>query len=343
MFRQVPGCSLIIIVLAALLGVASGAWGQEDTTEIPIDGSIHQPGEIVLIAQKSTVAYLIEMLPEDTVLEETEEPTVLTPTLYRDTSEGKISLLGYEISDSLGGLLAMAEGAFEARDYRAALDLYREMRQVDPKYYHALTLIGDAWFMMEEYDSAVVAFQRSIEENFIDYQSHWFLADSYWKLGEQEQALRELTIAHVLNRNHSKLKETLMARRKEIGRPWKDWEFKPQYILEKVGDQVHVAAKEGWLGYALVKALWKYEPGYREKMRGEKSDDSQWSMLEEKEALAQCTAFPEQHETLMSIIRSGYAFEFIYYEVMMTRYPSSTLMMPEPVSDRLIEYINTFH
>jgi tetratricopeptide (TPR) repeat protein len=294
------------------------------------------------MAEKSTVAYLLESLPGDSVLKE-DELMVLDPNIYQDTSDGHITLVAYVSSDSINALLATAEGAFAAKDYQAALMLYREMLDIDPQYYYALTLIGDAWYMLEEYDSAVVAFQRAIEKNYINYQSHWFLADTYWKLGEKEKAIKELTIAHVLNRNHSTLKETLMARREEIGRPWKDWEFKPQYILEKVGNRVHVAAKESWIGYALAKALWKYEPGYRQKMGGKESDTSEWSTLEEKEALAQLIPFPEEHETLLKIIDSGYVAEFIYYEIMAVRYPASVVMMPEPVSDRLIEYINTFH
>jgi tetratricopeptide (TPR) repeat protein len=326
----------------ALLGLASGAYSQEDTTEVSVDGSIHEPRELLQIAEKSSVLYLIELLPEDTLLEE-EGLTVLPPDYYRDTSGGDITLMKYETSDPVEALLATAEGAFGAKDYQSALKLYREMLKLDPQYYCVLTLIGDAWYMMEEYDSAVVAFQRAIEYNYINYQSHWFLADTYWKLGEKEKAVKELTIAHVLNRNHSTLKEVLMERREDIGRPWKDWEFKPQYILEKIGDSVRVAAKESWLGYALAKALWKYEPGYRQKMSQDASNSSQWSTLEEKEALFQCMAFPEQHETLMRILNSGYASEFLYYEIMATRYPATVLMMPEPVSDRLIEYINTFH
>jgi tetratricopeptide (TPR) repeat protein len=144
-----------------------------------------------------------------------------------------------------------------------------ELYNKDTTYFFALTLIGDCFYNLGDYENAIFYFDKAMARNFIDYDAHWFKADALKNLGDMDGALREITIAHLLNVNHESLNMVLRRYREIIGRPWKEMNFEPWYELEISGDSVFVKADPGWLGYASVKALWKYEPGYAESMIGE--------------------------------------------------------------------------
>ncbi len=59
----------------------------------------------------------------------------------------------------------------------------------------------------------------SFELNFADYNAHWFLADTYEKLGYMDEASREVTVAHLLNVNHKNLQKTIRYYLKKVNRP----------------------------------------------------------------------------------------------------------------------------
>ena len=352
------------LVIGLIVGVfavcAGGVWAQEeessdplqeirdDTMTVVIDGHLHSTREILKIMNNSNLVYELGILPEDTVLEEG-EPFVITETYQREESEDKITLFTSTLSDSAATLMRAGEDAFTAKDYPKALSLYRQALEQDSTSANGWTFVGDAFYMMGQYDSAVVAFKKAIELNYIDYDAHWFLADAYWELGNEIQALEEMTIAHVLNRNHVDLKGSLAIRRQQVGQPWKEWEFKPEYVLSSDGHNVTVRFKSDWMGYAMARALWKYEPRYREKMTGrepgEVMDSTTTSMLEERECLVPFLTIEDPFPELNKAVEAGYVDEFIWYEIWLKKYPVSLLMMPdiEEKVGRIVEYINKYH
>jgi hypothetical protein len=111
-------------------------------------------------------------------------------------------------------------------------------------------------------------FKKAIELNYISYDAHWFLADTEWELGNKETAMQEITMAHLLNVGHESLRNKMISCRQALKHDWKDWDYLPQYLLSQKGKEVSVDMDIEWLGYAIVKAIWKYEPGYAEKTSG---------------------------------------------------------------------------
>ena len=195
-------------------------------------------------------------------------PSVLSNQLYLKESGEGYSLVTFKLSELAQPIYNDAEEAFHKKDYTKAIELYNKVIQVQPNYYHAFTLIGDAYFSSEKYDSAIVYFKKAINNNFADYNAHWFLADTYNKCYIVDSALKEITIAHLLNVNHENLNKALRYYRNKNNRPWKEWSYVPQYTLSKDGNKVTINTTADWLGYALVKSVWKYEPGYAESMIG---------------------------------------------------------------------------
>jgi tetratricopeptide (TPR) repeat protein len=303
---------------------------------------IHIPAEIVAIMQNSPLTYQLDM---DNKLQapKIEAPVVLPNQLYLEKEGEGYSLREQHISKEAAEIVTNGEAAFEKKEYDTALELYLKAQAMAPNYYFATTLIGDIYFFKGEYEKAISFFLKAIEQNFIDCDAHWFLADSYWKLGKKKETVRSLTIAHLLNVNHEQVKKGVLLYRKEAGKPWKDRTYEPRYALEKEGDTVKVKFAEEWIGYALVKALWAYEPGYAESMLGSAPKSGSVSTLEEKEAVVAGLAGNKELEHIGKIIEDGYGNQFILYELFARRFPATIVLLPREEFMRLVEYVEKYH
>jgi len=214
---------------------------------------------------------------------------------------------------------------------------------ISPEYSSAYTYIGDAYYLLGDYSQARTNFEEAIKCNFIDYQAHWFLADALQQLGDSESAVKEITIAHLLNVNHPDIVNKLKQLRDIVNRPWKEWEFNPQYSLDNSNDTIFIKANPDWTIYALVKAIWKFEPGYAEKMVGPDRKNDIVIIPEEKEAIVGLVSGNEHFENIREIIEDGFFMEFVYYEIYAPIAPESMDLMPRDTFNRIIEYINRYH
>lgn len=324
----------------SMLVLLSGLWHLPAVTQVSQNPKLHTPAEIMSILEKSALTYEIgsdfTAAPEDS-------PVVLSNQMYLRMDEGGQSLLMFTISEEAQPLFDRAEEAFHSKDFSGAISLYRQMLVVQPDYLHALTLIGDAFFSMQQFDSAKVYFQQSIDRNFADYDAHWFLADTHAKLNDIDAATREATIAHLLNINHSKLQKVVRYFRQRGNRPWNEWSFTPEYTLSKNGDTVSVKTTTDWIGYALVKAVWAYEPGYATSMIGERNDSLLIKWPEEKEAMLTLLANKEKFKHISDIVEAGYFQEFVLYEITAKRHPGVLVLLPREGFMKVVEYVDKFH
>jgi tetratricopeptide (TPR) repeat protein len=313
--------------------------------EAPAEGSkpsLHTPDEIYKIMEKSSLTYEID-IKESLPPPAAESPRVLSSELLLTQQGDDLQLVAMTPSAGAREALDAAEQAFEKKEYASAIEGYRKVLEIDPSFVHALTLLGDVYYSRAEYDQAAESFQKAIDRNFADYDAHWFLADTEWKLGNKAQAIEEITIAHLLNVNHEKLKQALLRLRDEIGRPWKDWDYSPRFTLSRDGGKIKVVAQEGWIGYALVKAVWAYEPGYAESAAGPDYGKNAMTDQEEKEALLAVLNDPKSPQQLSRIVDDGYVNEFLYYEVLARGHPAAIVLLPRELFMRVVHYVDTYH
>ncbi len=304
--------------------------------------TLHTPEEIIDIMGKSKIVYTLDVLKEE-FPDSGSAPAVLSNQNYRVKNKDGFILNKYELTREESEILNKGEEKFKDNEFDQALTYYKQLHKMKPDYAYALILIGDVFFNQEKYDSARVYFQRAIEKNPISYTAYWFLADTYWKTGDRVEALNTITKAHVLNRNHPDLLNTLKYYRGKIGIPWHEWKFNPQYKLAKKGNRVIVKFKPEWTGYALVKALWKYEPGYAESMIGASPDDYAFNMTEEAEAVISLIAGNKEMGHIKKIINDGYFKEFFYYEIVARENPDALLLLSDDELDRVAEYVIRYH
>ena len=218
-------------------------------------GQIHSPEELFKILEESEISYALES--DEDIEPAGFEANQLSTNLVKVIKNGEEILTSFTLNDEAAEIWEEAEQSFAKAEFEQAIELYHQVLVADPAFTKAYTTIGNAYFNLEQYDSARFYLQKSIDNNFVDYQAHWFLASTEQKTGNDEKALREITIAHILNPGHTVLKRTLKLYRKRMDRPWDEWSIEPAFdLIEESEDEVRVRFANGWMMYALVKALW---------------------------------------------------------------------------------------
>lgn len=326
----------IIIFLLIFLGCSSQQSIKKET------GNINPPLQILKIMEESEIRYNID-IDENMTSNDTTKPIKLHNQYYIKHNGNAINLDEYNLSDDLSDSLNKAEKLFQNGQYKYAKKLYQYIYKKDTTYNYALTLIGDVFFMQGDLEKAKYYFKKSISKNFIDYSAHWFLADAYWKSGETKKAVKEITLAHIFNVNHEKLKKKLIYYRSETGNKFNNWIFKPIYSVSKQNGKVKIRFKMEWMGYAFVKAIWKYEPDYCKNKIGKSKKESEYNTLEEKEAILSYLVMNKEEDHINNIVMEGYIIEFILYEIIAKKYPRTLLLLPKDQQEKLFDYVNKYH
>lgn len=301
---------------------------------------LHSPDEILKIMEESELSYVIGELT-DSILE-IDSPIVLHNQYFILTHNDTNSLDEYIMSEQTTKLLQIGDKEFANKNFEAALKYYHQMLESQPEYSFALTMIGDAHYSIGNYDSAKVYFSRAVDRNFVDYSAHWFLADTYDKMGKLDSALKEISIAHLLNINHSVLKSKLQEYRESANHHWQEWDFNPQYQLSKDGDQIFINTHPDWIAYAMVKAVWEYEPGYAYKTSNE-PDSLLVNWPEEKEAIVSLLTDTTRNQRIYDIIEEGYFEEFVVYELVSKKHPIFLLLLSEENFWQIFDYVEKYH
>jgi tetratricopeptide (TPR) repeat protein len=307
------------------------------------EAKYHTPKELMDLVDKSKLHFVLGSLKERVALKPYEKLDS-TPLMYvKETREGP-SFACYPLSKENQKLFDEAENAFVMKKYDEALKIYNELEKKAPDFLCISTFIGDAYYNLKDYAQAKIYFEKTLKENFIDVHAHWFLADTLWHLGEKEKALKAITIAHLLNPGHAEIFKALQNYRKEIGRPWKDWQINPQVTLRKEGDKILVDTNKEWLIYGVTRALWEYEPGYAEKMGSPNTKNMLVNIDEEKESLyAFLAANPETQNDLIEIIKNGYGEPLVAYEIVACKRSDIFMNLSKESILNASVYIDNFH
>ena len=297
--------------------------------------------EIFKIMQDSKLVYEPD-IKEDSSFFNFPKYETISDQYYVTLNGDEIYLQTYSLSDKGKQSLDNGELAFAKADYDTAIKYYRDVLISDSGYYKAYTFIGDAYYAKENYDSAKYYFNYAIKHNYADYSAHWFLADAYQKTDDIDSAVKEITIAHLLNRNHQNLFERLKEYRELSGKKWNDWELNPVSNTYKKDGKVIIETTNAWMGYAFAEAVWKFEPGFTENIFGKPYDSTDMSYQKE----AACVVANLASESLkdgLKIAQDGYFEEMVWYEIMGRRYPASILILPREFFDKMVEYVNKYH
>lgn len=312
---------------------------------LPLFGqTLHTPAEIFEIMDKSSVVYELHPL-ETQIMPVNRTNNLNVNDSYRVEDASQIWSHEYEIDSVTESYYKQAEAYYHEREFIKAREIYLKALEADSSFYKVMTYIGQTYGIEKDFDTAIAWYKRTIALNYIDYMAHWFLADAYKVKGDLDKALDEITIAMILNRNNPRIEKSLKSIYALKKLDTDDWTFTPQIEIESVGENnVKIAFGEDWLGYAMVKALWNFEPGYKAAMGVE---EGAFSTLEEKESLASLmVTFDKkklkknpEFKALQMAVETGRIDEFIFYEIVLPEYPFVAYQLPESFINEIKDYV----
>jgi tetratricopeptide (TPR) repeat protein len=297
---------------------------------------IHSPAELIKIMNDSKLSYEIKVL--DKPIECMDYSDKLNyHDYYRVSKDSGLITYKFNPNNEAKQLFDRAEKEFQTKNIDNALIDYRLALKMDSSLSKIMTYIGQIYSNKGDYDNAIKWYKMAISKNYIDYMAHWFLADLYLDRKDFKNAVDEIVIAQILNRNNSRIKKSWINILEKAKRNTEDWCFKPQMEISKISDnKISVSISDKWTGYAVAKALWTYEPGYRELMG---VSQGQYSTIEDKECLISLLVGLEnakinikkdaQLRILKKAVENKHLDEYILYEIVLPKTPFVAFQLPE--------------
>lgn len=302
------------------------------------------PAEIINIMEQSKLLYEINLL-EKPISSPDYSLNLNTVNFYRKKTEDGFATMAIELPEEANAIKVEAEKAFREKKYSAAREGYQKILDLVPEYSKMLTYIGQTHMLEGNGTKAIECYQQAIDNNPIDYMAHWFLARCYVLKGEEEKALTHYLNAHILNRNHSLIHTEINELLAEKNLKLENWLFNPQVKLSNPEEgKVVLAYQQEWLGYAITKAVWEYEPNYR----SDKGEPEKFSMEEEKIALLSLYLGNAEKKTyeklpyllaLHNTIKKGTVDPYIIYEVFLPKEPFIAYQLPDSTLELIRNYI----
>ncbi len=305
---------------------------------------IHSPAEIFKIMEKSPVSYELNSLEKE-ILPKDRSDNLNYNHYYRVSDRGQISTFQYDMDSALQVCINKAEAYFQDKKFSLAREKYLEALKMDSSYFQVMTYIGQIYGIEGEFDKAIEWYNKTIDLNYIDYMAHWFLADAYKTKGELDKAVDEITIAMILNRNNPRIVNAMRDIYELKKLKADDWTFNPQIKIDSIGvNQVRILYDIDWLGYAMVKALWEYEPGYKKSMG---VSEETFSTIEEKECFVSLmTTFNKkklkkhpEFKALQLALDKDMIDEYIFYEIVLPEHPFVAYQLPTEFISGIKDYV----
>jgi len=303
------------------------------------------PAEILKVMEKSDLSYNLNELEGEITCQDQSKNTISDHYVLLTTETGK-SLGIQSIREDAKVEFDKAENFFSSGDWDSTVYYYQKALEKDPSVSYIMTYLGQMYGKKKLYSEAVVWYELAIKTNPLDFMAHWFLADTYWIMGKTDLAVTEITLAWILNRNNPRIKMSFFNIMRSAGYSDQDFDFCPQYTLEGNETGVDLKFHPAWAGYSMVKALWKFEPGYSESKGVKKGV---YSSQEEKEAMANLYAQLQNSpdlipnnpafSCLMAAVETDHFSDYYIFEVMMKVSPVISYSFPEDVLKSLKSYI----
>jgi tetratricopeptide (TPR) repeat protein len=307
---------------------------------------IHNPAEILKIMEASKLSYEIKILDKSIECKDYSDK-LNYHDCYRVKTDSGLITYKFSVNDNAKPLFKKAEDLFQTQQYDSALVYYQLSLKADSGLYKVMTYIGQLYEKKGDVENAMYWYKKAISNNYIDYMAHWFLADLYWSTDNIKDAVDEIVIAQILNRNNKRITNSMTDIFKKAKLTTNDWSFNPQMELRKISeDKISIAFDQKWTGYAIAKAIWTFEPGYKESMG---VNPGSYSTLEDKECLFSLMLGLDnakiniKKDPQLMILRQAfdkkYLNEYILYEIVLPQNPGVAFQLPEQTILEIKDYI----
>lgn len=295
-------------------------------------------------AGTSQLSYEFGLLKEPVL--NTPEFTKLNFNYYQlIDSAGTRQVVAYDLGPELNELFSWGWEAIELEEFDSAVVIFNEVLAVKPDFSSALNGIGYANMLMGKLGDARDAFIKASLLNPIDYIAFWSLSTIYDKLQQHDSALLAISHAWVLNRNNPEIMKDFKRFATAAGKTCNDWNFSPQYQSSLEAGKVKVFYYKPWMGYAICKAFWQYEPRFADD-RGIEGDVT---YFQERECLNCLLTSMVTYEKEASedtglqgfklAMQQKMAMEFILFELFLPENPDMAYMFDASRIEKLKSYL----
>lgn len=303
--------------------------------------SLHSPAEIIKIMEKSVVTYEINDLT-DALKPIDQSENLNSMFVYKTIENGDIKLTSYVLPEAASKAYDEAEGFFRDGNLDEALKMYTKTLELAPNFYHVKTYIGQIYYFKKDYKTAEKWYTEAIKNNSVDYMSYWFLADTYAAMGKNKKALDNILKAKILNRNNPRIQASLEQIVEKNKMSYANWSFNPQMRIDSIGDKkIRIAANKDWLAYALVEAVWMYDPAYD-------SIRNTFPINRVKEGVLAIAVtmdkneYPE-FEALYNAVKNKQLDPYIYYEILLVNHPKIAYYLTDEGIENILKYVKKTH
>lgn len=260
-------------------------------------------------------------------------------------SLGKKEVVPFNVLPEVKELYDLGWEAIELEEPDTALVIFEEAITMDPGFSPAYTGKGYTLNQLGKPFAALEACSLAIALNPIDYIAYWTAATAWDKLNNPDSALNAICHAWILNRNHPEIVKDVKRFAEKGGLVLDNWVFNPQYSVLLNEGEVTVEYWKPWMGYAVCKAVWQYEPGFvpGRNIRGDED------YFRERECLAclltSMNTFPKEANAdsglngFKAAMENKMAAEFILFEIFLPEMPDMAYYLDSRRIVSLKQYI----
>ena len=270
---------------------------------------------------------------------------------------GKPGFTVYRIPDRAMAEFDRATPLVREGRFDEARAIYREVITALPDCYVAHTYLGNSYWVTDQFDSALVWYERAIPLNRNSYQLSLNRAQALYKLGRFEDARQEFIRTLMLHPRDSSTYLTLEEYGKGLGITLNRNLFSPKSMAVTSEKGIDIVYRENagthWIMYGMAKGMWLGEPAHRKAMTGEQARNG-WTSTEEIESmLALLTTYHQlveagkaerepQLDLLVEIAKDNLMLEFVVYEFGSRMVPHINLLQPEESQKSMAAFIDKY-
>ena len=311
---------------------------------------LHTPSDIQQYLKKSSIHFSMDSLMETSSAKDL--------TLVDDCNFVVITEKGYQLekreftlSSTAKKYLSKAEKFERKNKVGKSIKFLKKAHDMHPENMRVMKYLGSLYLENNQAERAIILLENVIEINDIDFEAHSLLAAAYMKTGQKKKALHQISLAHLLNRNHQKIIEILKVIYLENGLQYSNYVFEPKYKIE-ITDSLNVSIQANeapWKAYAACKGLWKHDIEYKKKMMN--FANIELPKVEEKECLLNALLSYEQMETgkeaypllayLGVSLENKMVDDFILYEIKSRDNPAMMSLLPKERLLEVMKYLTT--
>ncbi|HRZ42683.1 MAG TPA: tetratricopeptide repeat protein [Bacteroidales bacterium] len=217
--------------------------------------------DFLKIAGGSQIRYRFDALKSP--VGSTHDASRINYSYYRlKDSLGRKEVVPFDVLPEVKELYDLGWEAIELEEPDTALAIFEEAITMDPNFSPAYTGKGYTLNLLGKPFDAIEACSVATAHNPIDYIAYWTAATAWDKLNNPDSALDAICHAWILNRNHPEIIRDVKRFAEKGGMVLDNWVFTPQYSVLLNEGEVVVSYWKPWMGYAVCKAVWQYEPGF---------------------------------------------------------------------------------